>query len=369
MLEKLWEVGGFSEAPEEFFGVIVALDTDSRGNVYLLDKQLSDVRVFDADGRYVRTLGGEGEGPGEFRQPGSLCVLPDDQLCVLQTNPTRRSLFTPDGIYAGELARPAPLDTLQQFYGLHVEGDVIAAQGLSTTVGEDAMESRGGLYRYAQGDSVAVQIAPTYRRFDFAAKVIREMDGLTSTQWCLGQDGRLYWVDGGDYTIRVWDPAGRPELTIARAFEHLRRSKEDKARVEDGYRRGGGTESVTIEVEDFARDVAWMVGAPGGGLWVSSSRSNLDLPEGAMARVDVYGKDGVLTEELTLRGEGRFGADRLYVEGDRLYVLRHAADAFRAWQATLAWNRGADGDETSSDEEPEPMSVICYRLPGVRSRR
>ena len=61
-LEELWRLGGDSEADEEFFGVIGAITTDAASNVYLLDRQLTEVKVFSPDGGYLRTIGHEGEG-------------------------------------------------------------------------------------------------------------------------------------------------------------------------------------------------------------------------------------------------------------------------------------------------------------------
>ena len=69
-LEELWRLGGETDSDEEFFGVISQIATDPSGNVYLLDQQLNEVKIFAADGSYVRTIGREGEGPGEFRNPG-----------------------------------------------------------------------------------------------------------------------------------------------------------------------------------------------------------------------------------------------------------------------------------------------------------
>lgn len=52
--------------------------------VFLLDQQLSEVKVFDSAGQWLRTMGREGEGPGEFRGPVDLALLPGGQVGVLQ---------------------------------------------------------------------------------------------------------------------------------------------------------------------------------------------------------------------------------------------------------------------------------------------
>ena len=48
--QELWRIGGDSESENEFFGVISQVATDPSGSVYLLDRQLSEVRVFSSSG-------------------------------------------------------------------------------------------------------------------------------------------------------------------------------------------------------------------------------------------------------------------------------------------------------------------------------
>ena len=75
-LTELWRIGGDTDDDAEFFGVLSQITTDEAGNVYLLDRQLTEVKVFSPDGEYLNTIGREGEGPGEFRRPSDLFITP-----------------------------------------------------------------------------------------------------------------------------------------------------------------------------------------------------------------------------------------------------------------------------------------------------
>lgn len=58
---------GRLDGPQEYlFGTITAVARDERGNVVVGDSQANEIRVFDATGVHLRTLGGAGKGPGEF---------------------------------------------------------------------------------------------------------------------------------------------------------------------------------------------------------------------------------------------------------------------------------------------------------------
>ena len=54
------------------FGRIVGLEVDGTGRLWVVEGQSQELRVFDANGAHVRTVGGRGSGPGEFRSVGGL---------------------------------------------------------------------------------------------------------------------------------------------------------------------------------------------------------------------------------------------------------------------------------------------------------
>jgi hypothetical protein len=57
----------------------------------------STVKVFDANGRYVSTVGRSGDGPGEFRQLRAVCVAPGDTIIALGYAAPRVSVFDREG--------------------------------------------------------------------------------------------------------------------------------------------------------------------------------------------------------------------------------------------------------------------------------
>ncbi len=60
---------GAAEGEEQYlFGDVRGI-TASRDRIYVLDWQISMVRVYDHDGMFIRDIGRQGSGPGEFRDP------------------------------------------------------------------------------------------------------------------------------------------------------------------------------------------------------------------------------------------------------------------------------------------------------------
>lgn len=88
---------GELEGPDEYlFGRIWSLAVDDDRNVYVFDEQAQHVRIFDAAGTYVRTLGRRGEGPGEFNRAEAVAVFPDGRLAVRDPGNMRVQVFDPD---------------------------------------------------------------------------------------------------------------------------------------------------------------------------------------------------------------------------------------------------------------------------------
>ena len=85
--------------PGGYFGTIGSLAADSRDNIYVLDVSSQEVQVFDSEGALLRTLGGAGEGPGEFRFAAGPAVGPGDTVWVADGMSRRYSIFGPDGTF------------------------------------------------------------------------------------------------------------------------------------------------------------------------------------------------------------------------------------------------------------------------------
>ncbi len=90
---------GMFDGPEEYvFGRIYSLALAPDGTIYVMDRQVPALRVYDADGSYRTTFGREGGGPGEYRRPdGGLAVLSDGRILLRDPGNARIQVYSPDG--------------------------------------------------------------------------------------------------------------------------------------------------------------------------------------------------------------------------------------------------------------------------------
>jgi len=82
-LTLLWEKGATEASSEQDFGRIVDATLDGELNAYVLDVATKHIRVFDKEGRPIKTLSRSGRGPGELMEPVSLVHDDDGTLYVL----------------------------------------------------------------------------------------------------------------------------------------------------------------------------------------------------------------------------------------------------------------------------------------------
>lgn len=94
---------GEETGPEEYLlNRPVELRIDDQGYFYILDWRDCHILVYDDSGKYVRTIGRKGQGPGEFRAPAFFDFLSDGRLFVNDGMNQRISIFDLEGNHLGD---------------------------------------------------------------------------------------------------------------------------------------------------------------------------------------------------------------------------------------------------------------------------
>ncbi|MEQ9398019.1 MAG: hypothetical protein RJQ04_02515 [Longimicrobiales bacterium] len=105
--EPLVGIGVLEGDPDyQLFRVQDALRLDD-GRVLVLNAGSHQVRAYAPDGSYLDAWGGQGEGPGEFRSPGSLVPWPGDSVAVWDGGNQRMTVFGTDGALVRSFPLPA----------------------------------------------------------------------------------------------------------------------------------------------------------------------------------------------------------------------------------------------------------------------
>jgi hypothetical protein len=106
----LFTVGERTSDPRYEFPSGVLATRLSGGQLIVSVFAASDLRVYDRAGHFVRTIGREGQGPGEFEGIGLMCRVRGDSLLVVDRNDRRLSVLDSAGnvAYQHAVVRPLP---------------------------------------------------------------------------------------------------------------------------------------------------------------------------------------------------------------------------------------------------------------------
>ncbi len=124
LVEEL-AIGEIDGRDEYMLGQIQDMAIDAQGGIYVFDGQVPALRYYHADGKYVRTLGGAGSGPGEYRDASlGLAVRRDGRIVMRDPRNSRLNVYNADGTPADQwsvssglfTAQAMVLDTADQAY-------------------------------------------------------------------------------------------------------------------------------------------------------------------------------------------------------------------------------------------------------------
>jgi hypothetical protein len=354
-----WRVGGDDD--EIFFGVIS--DVLIEGElIYLLDQQLNQVFVYSLAGEYLRTIGREGEGPGEVRQPRGIFPLPDGGIGIYHQPMGNFSCL--DG--AGEPAESIFLrdSTGERLASIYVQ-EVDLRGGRMLIAGEIFSFPESGQrqdlilsYFDLSGGEVTRLFEQEKRDFNFQQQTYNESLSYRKPA-TLGPDGTVYIAPERDsYLIEQRNPDGELLRTIQRQFKAPRRTAVEKEEVGGGASMtiNGKVVKLKTEVDAFPPCIANLFVDDTGQIWVTHARSEKDLPEGVVLRQDLFNPEGKFIESVDMVCAEGLDGNRLYpIDGERFIMVRGLADAFRSLYARF------NADDETEPEEASPLEVIFYK--------
>ncbi len=72
-------------------------DIDDSGTLFIVDDSEQDIKVYDRDGKYIKTIGRKGQGPGEFGRIACIKILNNGNIIVSESRLRRLNVFSSEG--------------------------------------------------------------------------------------------------------------------------------------------------------------------------------------------------------------------------------------------------------------------------------
>jgi hypothetical protein len=117
-------IGRASGPVQLTFAQVRGIAVDRMGGILVCDQRSSAVHYFGAAGDYVRSIGKQGSGPGEYQQPTAVAFLRDGRILVRDPQRQRVNVYSATGVFqaAWNIAR----STNASAYSMHVDtADVV----------------------------------------------------------------------------------------------------------------------------------------------------------------------------------------------------------------------------------------------------
>jgi len=364
-LEEVWRHGG--EDDEEFFGMISQCVVGDDGTIYLLDTRMSEVPVYSPDGERMDTLSREGDGPGETRTPSGLLFMPDGSLGLVQVFPGKITKIGTDGTPAGvlEIGDATTGGFLTMFDcvsgGKQV---VVTAEKINPENNGTAHRRNNFVAAFDDEGNETIRYFENEYFWDFTNFTFDEsgMNRVDFRKVAVGKDGRIYLAPERDaYQINVYTADGTLERVIEREYVHRDRDDDEFNRVKTTMEAAlAQIPNAKIVPSKTEPDIGGLEFGTDGNLWVTTSRSGFDQPEGILAHWDVFTPGGHFIKTVSAKCEGDGENDIIIWTPDGNAVLVTGfTEAVQALQS-----RGAGGED-EDEEEPEPMEVIYLKVAGI----
>ena len=96
-LEVDLTIGGEDVDENYMFTRVSDIEVDEEGNIYVLDSRECRIQIYDKAGKYLKTIGRKGEGPGEFQRSGRMALSTKGKLYVNEYK--KIIIFSKDGTF------------------------------------------------------------------------------------------------------------------------------------------------------------------------------------------------------------------------------------------------------------------------------
>lgn len=264
------EVGSL-DGPHDAFGRIVALERSPQDHLYVADASVSAVLVFDEEGAYLRTIGGPGEGPGEFGMISGIRIEPSGLLWVMDPLYRRLTAFGSEGdlvttVFRDDLSRSASIPWGGDF---DTDGRLLDLRSISLPESQTLREVVAyGLgpdrYEPIQAVQLPTVSKPMYESVSQggAIRMRSPVPHAPIQRWAPGGAGEIWLTESVALTLHRVSFAGDTILSVSVDVDPvlLSGATRDSLAAVTGLSLG--------EIPEHRRVVRNLVPAVGGAIWV-----------------------------------------------------------------------------------------------------
>ena len=296
---------GDEEGIEDFvFSQIRSVQVDEEENIYVLDSREVCVKVFDRNGKHLRTFGKRGQGPGEIQSPTRMYLTAGKEILIYDTGNSRLSCYSLDGECLKEmstakhfLSRAIPDSKGNIIAQLLVPGDEIVYEIKKFDPNLNPIVTIG---------SIGQEVTPYVLNMVTPTLNVRVM-----------KNDNIAWGYSEKYEIFVVSPEGKTLRKIVKDYKPVKITEEEKKRlIKEGFGEQGAPAGYKLEFPKNHYPYYFFICGDDGRIY---------------ARTYEKDKDGNFKYNV-FDPEGRYIANFSLPEIDFLYVVKNNKMYSMVWE-------------------------------------
>ena len=227
---------GDEEALEDFiFSQIRSVRVDEEENIYVLDSKEIRIKVFDKNGKPLRTFGKRGQGPGEIQMPTRMYLTSEKEILIYDIGNSRLSFYSLDGQCLKEIS------TAKYRFSRTIpdsKGNIITQQLIP---GDKVLYE---IKKYDLDLNPVVSIASIEIERNF-----RVLNMVTPTlNVRVMKNDNIVWGYPEEYEIFVVSPEGKTIRKIVKDYKPVKITNEEKEKlIKDAFGDQGTPPGVKLE--------------------------------------------------------------------------------------------------------------------------
>jgi hypothetical protein len=225
LLEEDLSIGEEGKGDEYIFSNISDIAVDKTGKIYILDIGEAHIRVFDKNGKYTKTIGNKGQGPGEMSSPTSLQITPHDEIVVNDWIARKIHFFQIDGNFLRSVS--------QRDMGFFTDPKINKKEYITASY----------LIMDNEVTYVLKQFNPELKDFiTIFSKVILKYPNFNpffpQCYWDIIDEDNLVWGFADKYELNIIDAAGKTVRKITKEYDPVKITDEEKEKITEGLQGG-----------------------------------------------------------------------------------------------------------------------------------
>ena len=309
---------GLEEGDDNFlFSKIRDIKVDIHGNIYILDIKNSRIQVFDNQGQYMRTIGSEGQGPGEFSNPMCFDFDEKNNIYIAEYSPGKIICFDKNGKYIrdDELKGDYRFKNIADFYYRHDAINLVVLKFRDNPKPDE----NPMLWEMIKADKKGYYLK-TIESFEMFKGQNYKKLGISlgcepHSEWTVDRIGNIYIGFSDKYEIRVYGVDGNLKTKIMRDCKLVKISEQEKEEELIGLPKSIKQEVVFPEYRPFFDKI---IVDDAGNIWLRRFGKN----KNNQFEFDIFNEEGTYIRKVNI------DITPQYIKDNYIYAITETENGF-----------------------------------------